>query len=549
MLKNYMVEIVSACFFLGVATGVLGYVKIYSFFSNNVNHLDLFPKSIFILTLIILTALLLIGGNWLFRRIIGFANMKFFIVAILFFIIGISLSLIHVYLKPLNADIYVGKKIIVDGIVSHETDVRETSVRLSITPNNIREFNGTQTNDTARHDTHSEEILVITDRYSDYKFGDRLEISGILKFPESIESEDGRIFDYKNYLEAKGIRYQMIRPSIKLISQNNFDSIIAKTQNLLFKIKRHFVNSLEEVLTEPHVSLAEGILLGEKRSLGKDLEDLFRRSGLIHIVVLSGYNVSIIAVVIIGILKSFLKGKSVILFGVLSLILFSLMVGGGATVIRSALMASVALFSESVNKKYDVLRALVLAGVFMVSLNPLILLYDPSFQLSFLATLGLILFSDDIKLLFLSRITEKFSIKETLSATFSAQILTSPLIIYMMGQFSIVSPITNILVLPIMPIAMLSVFVTGFVSLFSVFLATPLGWISYGILHYVLTIVDFFGSLSYSSIKIPTISIWLVFLSYIIIFLIKWKSSKYIKRKYLLRELEKNSLQSSANLS
>jgi competence protein ComEC len=262
------------------------------------------------------------------------------------------------------------------------------------------------------------------------------------------------------------------------------------------------------VLGEPHSALAGGLVVGEKASLGNDLIDDFRKAGLIHIVVLSGYNITIIASSIRKIL-SFLPRNISIILGGIGIILFGILVGGGATVIRSCIMASIALFAEYIRRDYNVLRTLFIALALMLIQNPLILLYDPSFQLSFLATFGLIILSSPIekRILF---ITEKMGIRSLIASTLATQIFVSPYILYMMGQISIVGIFVNIIVLPVIPITMLMVFISGFSGFIYYPLSQLFGWISHFLLSYELFMVRYFANLPFASINIAKFSIWIV---------------------------------------
>ncbi len=351
-------------------------------------------------------------------------------------------------------------------------------------------------------------IKVGADRFGEYEYGDKVKITGKLSTPRNFSSNGGRTFDYIDYLGKDGIFYEFKKASVEVLEKADVRSI----SSLLFFLKKKFLENVGNVLGEPHAALAGGLVVGEKASLGKELIDDFRRSGLIHVVVLSGYNITIIAASIRRAL-SFLPRHAGIILGALGIILFGILVGGGATVVRSCIMALIALFAESLRKDYNASRALFIAAAFMLIQNPLILLYDPSFQLSFLATLGLILLSSPIeeKLEF---VTEKFGIRELIASTLATQIFVSPLIFYMMGQLSIVGIFVNIIVLPFIPLTMLLVFCTGafgfaYLSIFS-WLSHLAGWGSYILLAYELAVVRTASLLPFAVITLPAFSGWIV---------------------------------------
>lgn len=388
----------------------------------------------------------------------------------------------------------------------------------------IKDFNQTFTVKTDEFITR-----VTTDRYIEYNYGDRIKMKGKISTPRNFKSNGGRTFDYINFLLKDGIIFEMKKPNIEMVGINE-GNYISKN---LFKLKQAFLLNLKRVLGEPHSALAGGLVVGEKGALGKDLIDDFRKSGLIHIVVLSGYNITIVADSIRRIL-SFLPRVIGIILGALGILLFGILVGGGATVVRSCIMAIIALFGSLIRRDYNVGKALFIAGVLMLIQNPLILFYDPSFQLSFLATLGLLFFSSSIESK-LNFITESFGIRGLVASTLATQIFVSPYILYMMGQLSIIGIIVNILVLPIIPMTMFFVFFTGLIGFVSQNVSQFFGWVSHLLLSYELFMVRFFASLPFSSIQLPKFSFAIVigfYLSYFVM-LVKLPStfSQLIFRK------------------
>jgi competence protein ComEC len=139
-----------------------------------------------------------------------------------------------------------------------------------------------------------------------------------------------------------------------------------------------------------------GILIGAKENLSEKMLEDFRKTGVIHIVVLSGFNLSILAEFIIILLSVFGRKISAI-FGSISIILFAIMTGASATIVRASLMALLIILAKSFGRQTEALKLLFVAGFLMLVNNPMLLLYDPSFQLSFLATLGLIILAPKIQ--------------------------------------------------------------------------------------------------------------------------------------------------------
>ena len=354
--------------------------------------------------------------------------------------------------------------------------------------------------------------VIITESFPKFEYGDLVSVSGVLKMPENFETDGGKNFDYISYLAKDGIFYQMFYPKVELISKNN-GSIIKQN---LFKLKNAFLTSMEKMIPDPHAALLGGLTVGAQESMGKELQDNFRKTGIIHIIVLSGYNVTIVAEAIMKLFGFLPFLFSSILAGA-SIIFFAIMTGASSTIIRASIMALLVILARVAKRKYDIMRALFAAGVLMILHNPKILVFDSSFQLSFLATFGLIQISPLIQN-YLKIIPGKFGIRESAAAVISTQIFIFPFLLYKMGELSSVSLPVNMLILPFIPATMFVGFLTSIVGFASSFIATPFSWLSYLLLEYELKVVDIFSSFSFSSIKIGTPSIFVIILIYGIYF-------------------------------
>jgi competence protein ComEC len=229
-------------------------------------------------------------------------------------------------------------------------------------------------------------------------------------------------------------------------------------------------------------------------------------------------------------LFKFLPQTFGISLGIIAILLFIVMTGSSSTSLRAGIMATLALVARATGRNYDVTRALVLALVLMVLLNPLILVYDVSFQLSFLATVAVIFFTPRIEKYFYW-LPEKFGLRDTAAVTFAAYVFVSPFILYKMGNLSLVALPANFLILPFIPFTMLLGFITGFVGLFSYLLSVPLGFISFLFLHYELSVVNFFSSLPLSSLSISNFPLVFTILIYAYFIYLVWGGN--IKKYFL----------------
>jgi competence protein ComEC len=436
------------------------------------------------------------------------------IILVSIFIFSLSLGILRFDLKEIrdkNEDIFlsklVGQKVTMTGLVSDEPNVKEDSVRLTVDLESIGEtkFNNSK-------------VSVKTRLFPQFKYGDLISISGKIEKPQNFVSTSSPDFDYVGFLAKDDIFYEISFANAKLISDGHGSYL--KTQ--LFNFKKIFMDKINLLIKEPESSLLGGLLLGAKNSLGKVWQDNFRQAGVSHIVALSGYNITIVAEGIMLAL-SFLPRIASLSCGALGIFFFAIMTGGSATVLRASIMALLVLLAKATGRTYDVIRALFLAGLFMIIQNPKILVFDISFELSFLSTMALIFVSPLIENKFLF-ITEKYQLRSLILSTIATQIFVLPFIFYKMGMISIVSLPANVLILPIIPTIMLFGFLTGVISLFSSILATPFALISSLLLSYILKVIEFFANLPFSSIQTNNFSLSLVVLIYLIFAAIIWRS-------------------------
>jgi len=420
---------------------------------------------------------------------------------------------------------FVNQKISFEAVISGEADIRDTTTRYIVTPNfYLMNQNSLNENFLEENKISKSNILLVANRFPEFKYGDRVKVSGKLELPKNFTNENGDEFDYISYLSKDKIHFLMYRPEIDPTSSSSTGLRgTRKIVSALYFLKNIFIENISEVVPEPNSSLLGGLIFGVKQSLGTDLLDDFRKVGLIHIVVLSGYNITIIAAGIFFAVSFFGKQRFGFIVSAISIALFAIMVGLGATVIRASIMALIAILARFLGRPADALRWLFVAGLLMLLWNPLILFYDPSFQLSFMATLGLILFSPFIysfisKNKFLKLIPEKFALREIVSATIAVQFFVLPLLIRMSGFVSLVSFIINPLVLPLVPWAMAAGALTGalgIIPLVGTIISWPIGILSYFISQIIIGATELGASLPLATLQTGTISLWMIALWYV----------------------------------
>ena len=399
----------------------------------------------------------------------------------------------------------LNKEIIVEGVVSEEPDVRESNVRISLKADNL--VLGTSTIPI------SAGILVVAPRNTSVKYGDRIRASGLLRTPESFETGIGREFNYPEYLAKDGIGYELAFANVEKAEGDN-EANFFKAGAIW--IKQKFLEGLWLALSEPEAGLAGGITVGAKRGLGKDLSGIFIVVGLIHIVVLSGYNIML---VINGALKVFSRAPRLFKLFLTAFIAvsFALMTGGASSSVRAAAMAVIGVVGRATGRLYFASRVLAIVAFGMVLWNPFLLSFDTGFQLSVLATLGLIwftpIFSEHLKW-----ITAKFALREIAATTLGTQLAVLPLLMYQNGQLPLFSLPANLLALIAIPPAMAASTIASLAGLIAEPIAPVIAFPAYLLLTYIIDVAKFFAALPFASVAIGAFGAWWMFLAYAAMF-------------------------------
>ena len=408
-----------------------------------------------------------------------------------------------------------------EGVVVSDPDVRDANQRVEIRISNANE---------------STVMLAVAPRYPKVAVGDRVYVSGTLLLPQAFEGSAGRVFRYDKYLERSGVRFLLNFAYLRVIEEAPWYSLPA----LLARIKHSFLNGLAAALSEPYASLAGGIVIGGKSGLGTELKGAFTRSGLIHIIVLSGYNVMIVAEWVIAALTlTKLKRRWAAGAGALALLIFVGIAGASATSIRAAVMALIALYARASARTYTAGRALLFVVLLMLIWNPLYLVFDPGFGLSVTATAGLIWLAPriEIRLAFLKNVFWK----DVVATTLAAQIAVFPLLLYNTGNLSLVAVPANLLVAPLMPLAMGLSALAGFAGMlfgsFAPILGILLAFPAYLATAALIFVAHESAALPFAAFTLPLFPFWLVLAAYAA--LIFFVSSKRFSTTLQLR-LEKN---------
>lgn len=399
------------------------------------------------------------------------------------------------------------------GVVMAEPDERSDQTKLKVKSEKLKVNDGWRKVDGS--------VLVNAKLYPTYRYGDELEISCKLRKPEPVDE-----FAYDKYLAKEGIYSLCYWPEINFLKSGQGNKLISA----LLVVKNKFVVTVNKILPEPQAAFLGGLLYGARRGIPEDLTKAFNITGTTHIIAISGYNITIIAALILKLTRGVgIARKKSFWISLLGIFFFVIITGAQASVVRAAIMGGLVLLASQVGRVSRVTNALLFAAAAMLIFNPKILAFDVGFQLSFAATLGLV---------FLSPIFEKylagwpsfFGVKESFATTMSAIVLTLPLILYNFGRISFVAPLANVLILSVIPLTMAAGFIAALGGLIYLGLGQVLGWLAWLFLSYIIKVAELLSEISWASVQIEKVHWAALVIAYLIIGEFVWwqyKNSKF----------------------
>jgi competence protein ComEC len=355
--------------------------------------------------------------------------------------------------------------------------------------------------------------LLFVPRYADYEYGDRLRVTGELETPPQLDD-----FDYRGYLAHHGIGSTMLYPEVEIEARGAGFRPLA----WIYQIRAGLAQTMAEVLPEPQASLAQGILLGIRQNIPQPVRDDFVHTGTAHLLAISGLHLGIVAGIML-ILGLWLFGRRHYLYVWLALTviwLYTLLTGMHPPVIRGAIMASLFLTAELLGRQRSAITALAFAAAIMVGISPYVL-GDAAFQLSFLAMAGLVFLFPPFRSLG-RRCVNKFVGEEgaivttanftldSLSVTMAAVIAVWPIVAYYFGIISFAGPLATFLLLPALPVIIVTGAMSGIAGLVFPPAGQVIGWLSWLFLSYMLYLVSWLASSPLAFIEVGEMApIWL----------------------------------------
>ena len=416
----------------------------------------------------------------------------------------------------------------VTGVLIKPPDVRDAYTNLWVKTEQIRP-KGKLT-----HEVIEGLLLVRTSELDDLRYGDEVVVQGKIQTP----SEGGEDFSYRKYLFHKGVYVSMTYASVGVLGNRKGNPIMRNLTD--FKAKA--LKKVYGLWSDPEASLFAGILLGVESGIPKNVADAFKATGTTHIIAISGFNITIIAGLLIGLFGRFMQRYWAALAAAIGIALYTLLVGADAAVVRAAIMGGFSLIAVQIGRRQHGLNSLAIVAALMALLDPHVL-WDVGFQLSFAATLGLVLYAQPLQDWFV-RLASKHMpqntaqklaqpVGEYILFTLAAQVTTLPILAFHFQRLSLSSVLVNPLILPAQPPLM----ILGGIALLLSMVFLPLGrilapfaWVFAG---YTIRVVEAFAPLPGGIMILGSIGLGFVLFYYMVIFGITayWERfTAYVKR-------------------
>jgi competence protein ComEC len=301
--------------------------------------------------------------------------------------------------------------------------------------------------------------------------------------------------------------------------------VLGRSGSVIETWRRKFVAGMTTALPEPHGSLGLGLLIGQRTTLPDSVNTQLSMVGLTHIIAVSGYNLTII----VEAMKRFGKKQSKYQQTLLSIILigaFLLVTGFSASIVRAAIVSMLSLMAWYYGRTFRPVLLLLIAAVITAGAYPLYLWSDIGWYLSFLAFYGVLVLAP----LLIRRFTSKHDPKllgAVMLESFCAQLMTMPFVIYIFHQASIIALISNVVVVPWVPLAMLLSLIAGLAGIFVPVLSGLLAWPAYIILTYMLDIVNLLSRVPHALVQLNLTTAGMVALYVVFLFMtfVLWRKS------------------------
>lgn len=303
--------------------------------------------------------------------------------------------------------------------------------------------------------------------------------------------------------------------------------VLGRSGSPIETVRREFVAGMETALPEPHASFSLGLLIGQRTTLPKELSDNLSAVGLTHIIAVSGYNLTILVRAVRGLGKKRSKYQ-LTLFSLLLMGGFVLVTGFSASIVRAALVSVLSLAAWYYGRTFRPVLLLALVAALTAGWSPLYLWSDIGWHLSFLAFYGVLVVVPLLVRRFYGPKKQPRPAMQLVYETLAAQAMTAPLILYIFEEISLIAFVGNVLVVPLVPVAMLLAFVAGLAGMALPVLA---GWIALpatAVLTYMLDVVELLARVPHAVVNhtLPLAVMLILYATIAWLSVVTWRKSQ-----------------------
>jgi len=378
--------------------------------------------------------------------------------------------------------------------------------------------------------TSGQIILKIKEPTFRFDYADKIKFKGFLYEPSPVRNPGA--FDYKKYLSRKGIH------GIVTLSKADKAQILSKEPGSMFlskiviPLRKWILGVFDKTLSGNHKALLSGFLLGETRDIPKDIYDMFRDTGTVHLLVVSGSNVWLVVGIVFALLSLLRVPKiPTTIITLISIFIFSNLVHNDPPVVRAGIMASVVLVGVLLYKDVQMIN-LVSFSAFVILLFSPLFLFDVGFQLSFASVFAIVLLVPK-----LGEMVSKYVNKSHKKlwrwvilpclVSLSVEIILFPILAYYFNMVPMIVVLANLFIVPLASLSVVFSCFTLFSATFSLTLASLFSASNWLCLDCILKLNTFFATLPITKLIVPSPSIF----SFIIYYLFIWLLLSTIAQK------------------
>lgn len=382
-------------------------------------------------------------------------------------------------------------------------------------------------------ETSGRVLVKIKSSTNRFNYGDYIRVSGYLRAPES--SRNPGAFDYRKYLAQSRIFGLLTTRSprdVEILFQKRENPFLAF---VVYPVKHFILEVFQSSLRGAHGALLSGFVLGERRGIPDQIYRMFTDTGTLHLLAISGSNVGLVVLFFFGFLRlARVPRRLSILFTLPAIVIFSYVTNNQPSVVRASIMAIVFLLAFFWEREKDLINIMAFSALLILIFSPLSF-FDVGFQLSFGVTLGLVLFIVHPDSLF-HKIAFKFKgffrnwLILPVFVSFVAQVSSYPILAYHFNQISLYAFVANLLVVPLVSLAVITGSMTVIAALLSVKLAQILSAFNWLVLELTLQVVAFFSQLPHATLDLPSPSLACLILYYLFFVLVLMDWRKKAKR-------------------